>query len=117
MSIYTIIGIVAVLTFVAWLFFSNSKKPKRPNFTEGKSKYPLYDINSMLSNITEKQKPDNVPETVDQQVADEKTISDEIIDEKKSLKNDKNKKNNNQNNKFDLKSAVIGANIIERKKT
>lgn len=116
MSIYTIIGIAVVLIFVAWMFFSNSQKPKRPGFTEGKSKFPLYDLGSMLNNITEKEKSEIESESI-AELLEEKPEENEIKEEKKDTRDTKNNKTNTKNNKFDLKSAVIGANIIERKKS
>jgi len=113
MSIYLILAFVVVLLFVGWLLMSNTKKIARPNFTEGKSAHLLSNINGMLDNITRKEDNDIEPKIENDETHE--------IEEEVEVKNENIKTNTSSNTRkqelFDLKSAVIGSNVINRKKS
>ncbi len=112
MSIYIILALVVVLLFVGWLFLSSTKKIARPSFTEGKSAHSLSNINGMLNNITRKEMEDAEPKIE----KDETNNIDEHIEEENKNKKINTSSNTRKQEQFNLKSAVIGSSIINRKK-
>lgn len=115
MSYFQVIIITVLLTFAGWLIFSKTKKVKRPSYTSGKKKYKLYNDEKMLDNITKKP-IDNIE--IKEEIFNEKELD---ADAKKggTVVNQTSNRKKNRNSKsdgIDLKSAIIGSNIIEKKR-
>ena len=111
MSAFQVIAIVLILSFVAWLFFTNKKKIKKPRYTETNGKNSLTNIDKMLGNVT--QKIDN--NTVEP-VEENKEVPKEKAKRDKSEQQQANNKETSKAEQFDLKNAVIGSVILNKNK-
>jgi ABC-type nickel/cobalt efflux system permease component RcnA len=115
MPYYELFAITFVLGFSAWLIFSKTKKIKRPNYTTQEKKYALYNKEAMLNNITQKEKDNIVNNTETLEYKEEHTIVDnDLQNANKELHSNKRKVAQSQT--LNLKDAILGSNIIEKKK-
>ncbi len=114
MAISLSVASAVIISFVAWLFFSHTKKEKRPEYTRGKEKRNLYDIDGMLSNVTGSKEPEiKELETEPNQPAE---IPEEIEDTSSDKRRNQEYGNHPPDTHFDLKQAIIGAAVLDKKK-
>ncbi len=108
------IASAAIISFVAWLFFSNKKKINRPSYTAGIEKKKMTDFDTMLSNITQNPNATEVVDETKHFVPEHSDVHDRehIEHEAKHIEH----KTEPEPPKFDLKNAMLGSNIIIRKK-
>ena len=111
MITFQVIAIILILSFVAWLFFTNKKKIKKPRYTKTNGKNSLTNIDKMLGNVT--QKVDN--NTVEE-VEKKEEVPKEIAKRDKSEQQETNNKEISKTSQFDLKNAVIGSVILNKNK-